>query len=78
MDATSMKRWSKKFRTYWCVVDGRGTAFLVSARIRRAASIAAFVNDAGKTPWAWWYKSGFRCQRVDIKVRTATKSAGPK
>lgn len=70
-----MSRWPKKYRTYWCVLDGRGVAYLVSARIRRTASIAAFVNDAGKTPWAWWHKSGYRCVRVDVKVRAALTSA---
>lgn len=66
-------RWPRRFRTFWCVVDERGTAYLVSASIRRATSIARFLDDADKTNggWAWWRRRGFSCQPCDIKVRNA-------
>lgn len=75
--AKSAGRWSRKHRTYWCVIDGRGTAYLVSARENRSRSIAAFVadsrTDAGLKDWRWWRRIGYSCQRVDIKVRSATQ-----
>lgn len=65
-------KWPRKFRTFWCVVDPRGTAYLVSARLNRSRSITAFVQDAGKVnQWSSWYRWGYRCQRVDIKCRAA-------
>ena len=70
-----MSNWPRKFRTFWCVVDSRGTAYLVSARGNRSRSIAAFVNDAGKSKWSWWYRVGYRCRRVDIKCRRALEQS---
>ena len=69
-------RWPRKFKTYWCVTDGRGTAYLVSARVRRSSSIDAFIRDAGKPRkgWPWWRRIGYSCQRVEIKVRSAPLS----
>lgn len=69
--------WPRKFRTYWCVVDERGTAFLQSARSRRASSIASFMDDADppqQHDWIWWRQSGYTCQRCDIKVRNAVST----
>ena len=64
-------RWPRRYRTFWCVIDPRGTAYLVSARINRSKSIAAFLDDADKTQrdWPWWRHYKYSCQRVDIKVR---------
>lgn len=69
--------WPRKFHTYWCVVDGRGTAFLQSARSQRASSIASFMADADSLQqhnWRWWQRSGYTCQRCDIKVRNAVST----
>lgn len=68
-----MTAWPRKFRTFWCVVDGRGVAFLASARMTRARSISAFLDDADKLhhDWGWWRRTGYTCQRCDIKVRNA-------
>lgn len=67
-----MSNWPRKFRTFWCVVDTQGTAYLVSARTRRSKSIAAFLGDADKAKrgWRWWRDIGFSCQRCDIKIRS--------
>lgn len=67
-------KWPRHFRTYWCVVDGRGTAYLVSARLNRSKSIAAFLADAdksGRPDWRWWKRINYSCQHVDIKVRNS-------
>lgn len=69
-------KWPRRFRTFWCVVDGRGTAYLVSARAKRSKSIAAFVQDVAKSRWPWWRRHGYSCQRVDIKVRNAMSRKG--
>jgi hypothetical protein len=65
--------WPRKFKTYWCVVDSRGTAYLASARTNRRRSIRAWLDDADKSGrgWRWWYRAGYSCQRVDVKVRNA-------
>jgi hypothetical protein len=65
--------WPRRFRTYWCVVDGQGTAYLVSASLRRENSVRKFLQDADKprVGWPWWRRHGYSCQRVDIKVRNA-------
>lgn len=68
------KPWPRRFRTYWVVTDGRGTAYLATAREKRSRSIAAYLADADKTRrgWRWWRRSGgCTCQQVDIKVRDA-------
>lgn len=71
-----MSEWPKKFRTFWCVIDWRGTAYLASARVTRSRSIAAWLADAGKD-WEWWRRHKYTCQRCDIKVRNAVgKTAG--
>jgi hypothetical protein len=66
-----MSRWPRKFKTYWCVIDGRGTAYMSSVRMTRAKSIAAWLADADKSNrgWQWWYRANYRCQKVDIKIR---------
>lgn len=68
-----MSNWPRKFRTFWCVMDGQGAAYLVSARTRRANSIIAFLNDVDtkRGDWRWWRRIGYSCQRADIKVRRA-------
>lgn len=62
-----------QYKTFWVVIDPRGTAFLVSARLNRSKSIEAWVNDAesdeGHQNWEWWKRLGYRCQQLDIKVR---------
>lgn len=65
--------WPRKYRTFWCVVDGRGTAYLATARANRSKSIAAWLADADKAGhgWRWWRQARYSCQRVDIKVRDA-------
>lgn len=72
--------WPRKFQTYWCVVDKRGTAYLASARKTRVKSIEAFMADNEASSividrkWATWRRWGFSCQRCDLKVRaTPTK-----
>ena len=64
--------WPRKFKTYWCVIDSRGTAYLVTARQNRSKSISAWLADADKAGqgWRWWKRYGYSCQRVDIKVRS--------
>jgi hypothetical protein len=39
----------------------------------RARSISAFLDDADKLhhDWGWWRRTGYTCQRCDIKVRNA-------
>lgn len=68
-----MSGWPRKFRTYWCVVDEAGKAFLVSACASRPNSMRAFLKDADPLfqNWGWWKRRGYTCQRVDVKVRTA-------
>lgn len=69
--------WPRKFRTFWCVVDSRGTAYLGSARDKRSKAIAAFMDDNEASSivvdrsWATWRRWGFTCQRCDIKARTS-------
>ena len=67
------KRWSPKFKTYWCVVDSRGTAYLSTARVTRSLSIAAWLADADKADngWKWWRRAKYVCQRVDVKIRNS-------
>jgi hypothetical protein len=67
-------KWSRRFRTYWCVVDGHGRAYLVSARLNRSKSISAWLADADKARkgWRWWKRIGYTCQRADIKIRSAS------
>jgi hypothetical protein len=43
---TVPSKWPRHFRTFWCVSDSRGTAYLVSVRINRTRSIVAFLEDA--------------------------------
>lgn len=64
-------RWPRKFKTYWCVIDGRGNAYMSSVRTTRSKSIAAWLADADKAHrgWRWWYRANYRCQLVDIKMR---------
>jgi hypothetical protein len=66
-------KWPRRYKTYWCVSDSRGTAYLSSARIQRSKSIIAFLNDVDtrRGDWRWWRRAGYLCQRVDIKVRNA-------
>lgn len=72
--------WPRRFRTYWVVCNSQGTAYLSTARTRRSASIAAWTFEEStlrkkcglKGPdrdWAYWRRYGYRCQRVDVKVR---------
>lgn len=67
--------WPRKFRTFWCVVDKRGNAYVGSARSSRSKSIAAFLSDNEQSAivsdrtWATWRRWGFVCQRCDVKVR---------
>lgn len=75
--------WPRKYRTFWCVVDKHGTAYLGSARGNRSKSIAAFLNDNEQSSivqdrsWATWRRWGFFCQRCDVKVRaTLTETNG--
>ena len=69
--------WPRKYRTFWCVVDKRGTAYLGSARNTRSKSIAAFMADNEQSSivvdrqWSTWRRWGFACQRCDVKVRTS-------
>ncbi len=67
--------WPRKFRTYWCVVDERGAAFVASARHDRSRSIHAFVKDADPLfeNLNWWKRRGYTCRRVDIKVRQTSR-----
>lgn len=77
-----MSAWPRKFRTYWCVVDPRGTAFLSTARQKKSSSIEAWVIEASNSSralrlWAFWKRQGYSCQLWDIKVRSASE-AGPR
>lgn len=63
------KKWPRKFRTFWCVIDGQGTAYLSTARTRRSRSIAAWVAEVSDGNWAYWKRAKYSCQRCDIKVR---------
>jgi hypothetical protein len=65
--------WPRRFRTFWCVIDERGTAYLVSSRVNRSKSIIAFLNDVDtkRGDWRWWKRNGYSCQRLDIKVRSS-------
>lgn len=65
-----MSTWPKKYRTFWCVVDFKGMAYLSTARIRRKNSINGWLAEAGKD-WKWWRRHKWSCQRCDIKVRNA-------
>lgn len=73
-------RWTRRFRTFWCVIDNRGTAYLFSARTRRSKSIAVFLADVDKVmrDWPWWRRIGYSCQRCDIKVRSSQKERSRK
>lgn len=75
-----MNAWPRKFRTFWCVVDSRGNAYLSTAREKRSRSIEAWVNEVGRARrgfrlWGYWKKAGYSCKRCDIKVRNAGRAA---
>lgn len=65
--------WPRKYRTFWCVIDGQGTAYLSTARAKRSRSIAAWLTELGadRRDWSRWRRHKYTCQRVDIKVRNA-------
>ena len=67
--------WPRKFKTYWIVTDGRGTAYLSTARVKRSSSIKAWLDEADheERGWRWWRNARFSCQRVDVKVRDAVQ-----
>ena len=69
--------WPRKYRTFWCVIESRGTAYLVSARVTRSKSIAAWIADADKSGkgWKWWARKGYFCKRCDIKVRSTANNS---
>ncbi len=66
-------KWPHKYKTFWCVSDGQGTAYLSTARSKRSRSIKAWLDEADheERGWRWWKRAKFACQRIDIKVRNA-------
>ena len=67
-------KWPRKFRTYWCVVDGDGVAMLSTASVMRKNSIAGWLREAdiAKRGWRWWRGLGYSCRQIDVKVRSSS------